>query len=85
MDSHGYKLTVALQYDDLFKEEFKEEATDKADAVMEVVTEMFSRMKVILMFYNFHNELPNHIFIYFLGFLSQLRANICSRKSPFAR
>ena len=48
LDPHGYKLTVALQYDDLFKEEFKEEATDKADAVMEVVTEMFSRMQVIL-------------------------------------
>ena len=48
LDSHGYKLTVALQYDDLFKEEFKEEATDKADSVMEVVTEMFSRMQVIL-------------------------------------
>jgi len=45
LDPHGYKLTVALQYDDLFKEEFKEEATDKADAVMEVVTEMFSRMQ----------------------------------------
>ena len=35
-------------FQEAFKEEFKEEATDKADAVMAVVTEMFSRMQVIL-------------------------------------
>jgi len=42
LDPNGYKLKVAVHYDDMFAEQFKSGAVDRVAAIMAVVDEMFS-------------------------------------------
>ena len=44
----GYKVTVAVYYDDLFKKDFGEKADTRVDTLMALVDEQFDEMKVIL-------------------------------------
>ena len=42
LNANGYTLKVAVYYDDMWKEEFKENAETRIDAIMALVDEQYS-------------------------------------------
>ena len=56
LNANGYILKVAVYYDDVWKEQFKENAETRIDAIMALVDEQYSE-NTFAVFLNMHNQL----------------------------
>ena len=54
LNANGYTLKVAVYYDDVWKEEFKENAETRIDAIMALVDEQYSE-DTFAVFSKLHN------------------------------
>ena len=54
LNANGYTLKVAVYYDDMWKEEFKENAETRIDAIMALVDEQYSE-DTFAVFSKLHN------------------------------
>ena len=56
LNANGYILKVAVYYDDVWKEQFKENAETRIDAIMALVDEQYSENTFAVLL-NMHNKL----------------------------
>ena len=54
LDPLGYRIRLAVYYDNLWKDLFREEADTRADAIMALADEMFSEETLQVTIQNMH-------------------------------